>query len=191
MLSKLQLPRIVTERLNVRMLLPADIPRAIRYFRENEEHLQPYGPRWPADFFTSEFWRLRIEANICEFEQDMSVRLFVFEHGNDEEIIGNLSLGSIQRHAAQFCYLGYGIAKSKEGRGLMSEAVKAVVDYGFKEQNLHRIMANYMPTNVKSGNLLKKLGFTIEGYARDYLFLNGKWEDHILTSITNKDWEEP
>ena len=48
-------------------------------------------------------------------------------------------------------------------------------------------MANYMPTNEASGKVLKRLGFTVEGYARDYLCLNGKWEDHILTSLTNPE----
>jgi ribosomal-protein-alanine N-acetyltransferase len=42
-----------------------------------------------------------------------------------------------------------------------------------------------MPRNEKSAKLLKRLNFTIEGYARDYLFIDGKWEDHILTSLTN------
>ena len=73
----------------------------------------------------------------------------------------------------------------------MTEAVNAVVEYGFKDKNLHRIMANYIPSNVRSGNLLRRLGFTVEGYARDYLYLNGKWEDHILTSKTNPKWKEP
>jgi len=56
--------------------------------------------------------------------------------------------------------------------------------------NLHRIMANYVPTNERSASVLKKLGFQVEGYARDYLYLNGKWRDHILTSLTNKDWQD-
>lgn len=43
-------------------------------------------------------------------------------------------------------------------------------------------MANYMPTNEQSGRLLRKLGFSVEGYARDYLLLQGTWKDHPLTS---------
>jgi ribosomal-protein-alanine N-acetyltransferase len=52
----------------------------------------------------------------------------------------------------------------------------------FERMNLPRLMANYMPTNEQSGRLLRKLGFSVEGYARDYLLLQGTWKDHPLTS---------
>jgi ribosomal-protein-alanine N-acetyltransferase len=48
-------------------------------------------------------------------------------------------------------------------------------------------MANYMPANERSGKLLKRLGFTVEGYARDYLFIAGAWQDHVLTSLANRN----
>ena len=46
-------------------------------------------------------------------------------------------------------------------------------------------MANYLPINERSGRLLKRLGFKVEGYARDYIFINGAWQDHILTAMLN------
>jgi ribosomal-protein-alanine N-acetyltransferase len=50
-------------------------------------------------------------------------------------------------------------------------------------------MANYIPVNERSGRLLRRLGFTVEGYARDYLLIAGKWEDHVLTALANADWK--
>ena len=50
---------------------------------------------------------------------------------------------------------------------------------------MHRVMASYIPVNERSGRLLKKLGFIVEGYARDYIYINGSWRDHILTSLVN------
>jgi ribosomal-protein-alanine N-acetyltransferase len=58
----------------------------------------------------------------------------------------------------------------------------------FEQQKLHRIMANYMPSNKRSARLLQKLGFVIEGHAKKYLLINGQWEDHVLTSLTNENW---
>jgi ribosomal-protein-alanine N-acetyltransferase len=53
---------------------------------------------------------------------------------------------------------------------------------------MHRITASYLPHNQRSGKLLKRLGFVVEGYAYDYIMINGKWEDHILTSLVNPNW---
>ncbi|MEC4867810.1 MAG: hypothetical protein SAJ11_17195 [Jaaginema sp. PMC 1078.18] len=49
-------------------------------------------------------------------------------------------------------------------------------------------MAAYMPHNRRSGSVLKRLDFVIEGYALDYLMIQDVWQDHILTSLINKDW---
>jgi len=57
-----------------------------------------------------------------------------------------------------------------------------------RQQRMHRIMANYMPHNARSGDLLARLGFQKEGYAKDYLLIDGRWQDHVLTSLTAPDW---
>ena len=72
---------------------------------------------------------------------------------------------------------------------MMAEALAGAIDFAFDSLHLHRIEANYMPHNRRSGNTLRRLGFVVEGYARDYLLINGKWEDHILTSLSNPHWE--
>lgn len=73
-------------------------------------------------------------------------------------------------------------------KGLMSEAVESAIRYMFQEQNIHRIMANYMPTNTTSYKLLQKLGFKIEGTAEKHLLINGQSEYHVLISLTNPQW---
>ena len=65
----------------------------------------------------------------------------------------------------------------------MTEALRLGIRYMFDEMHLHRISANYMPHNTPSAAVLKRLGFTVEGYARDYLQIEGRWQDHILTSL--------
>ncbi len=67
----------------------------------------------------------------------------------------------------------------------MAEALRRAIRHAFDEMGLHRLMANYVPTNEHSGRLLRRLGFTIEGYARDYLLLDGVWKDHILTALVS------
>lgn len=60
-------------------------------------------------------------------------------------------------------------------------------DFAFGTLRLHRIMANYLPHNTRSGAVLSRLGFKREGYAEAYLFINGKWQDHILTPLVNPE----
>jgi [ribosomal protein S5]-alanine N-acetyltransferase len=172
------------------MLEQPDAKEALRYYKENDAHLAPFSPLWPEDFFTLDFWHKQVERNIEEAYTDKSLRLFVFEKGDNKRVIASIGFGGFLRNAANFCYLGYGLARDKQGLGYMTESIPAAIQFVFNDLNMHRIMANYMPTNERSGKLLKRLGFTVEGYARDYLFLNGKWQDHILTSLTNPNWRE-
>jgi ribosomal-protein-alanine N-acetyltransferase len=77
----------------------------------------------------------------------------------------------------------------------MSEALRAANAYVFGPMRLHRIMANHRPENARSAKLLERLGFVREGLARDYLFIDGAWRDHVLMSLTNPAfdpaWVEP
>lgn len=182
-----ELPFIESDRLILRLLTDADLEAVLVYFRDNQKHVAPYGPKWPDNFLTESFWKAQIERHIREYEDDVSARMFLFEKGR-AEIVGNVSFAGILRSAAQFCYLGYNLAENRQGRGYMTEILPLACRFAFEKMHIHRIMANYMPTNERSGRLLKRLGFTVEGYARDYLCLNGKWQDHILTSLTNNDW---
>jgi ribosomal-protein-alanine N-acetyltransferase len=113
----------------------------------------------------------------------LALRLYLAD--DPERMVGDVSLTNIARGPFQACYLGYRLDRQSEGRGLMSEALKAVIAHAFGALKLHRIMANYVPTNERSARVLRRLGFVVEGYARDYLFLEGRWKDHCLTSLTN------
>jgi [ribosomal protein S5]-alanine N-acetyltransferase len=88
----------------------------------------------------------------------------------------------------QACYMSYRISEEYEGLGYVKESVASVVEHAFIALNLHRIMANYVPTNERSAAVLRRTGFTVEGRARDYLRLNGEWRDHVLTSRINPHW---
>ncbi|MCK6430817.1 MAG: GNAT family N-acetyltransferase, partial [Burkholderiaceae bacterium] len=74
-------------------------------------------------------------------------------------------------------------------RGLMTEALAACIDFAFGALRLHRIQANYMPENERSGRLLARLAFEREGYAKDYLFIDGAWRDHVLTARLNRTFD--
>src|SRR5215218_9941972 len=100
-------------------------------------------------------------------------------------VVGTCNYTNVVRGPFLACHLGYQIARAREGRGLMTEALRATNAFVFESMRLHRIMANYRPENERSGRLLDRLGFVREGLAKDYLFIDGAWRDHILTALTN------
>lgn len=179
-------PVIQTERLLLTLPAVDAAPRLLRYFEENREHLAPWWPPVAPDYYTEGFWRERLKRARTEFEQGQSMQLVIFERdAHMKRVVGISNFSGFMRGAFQACYLGYSIDARDEGRGLMREALAAAIEYAFEDLRLHRIMANYLPTNERSGRLLRRLGFTVEGYARDYLLIAGEWRDHVLTSLTN------
>lgn len=181
-------PIIHTERLVLRLPSLDDVSEIIRYFQENESHLAPLEPRKPDGFYTEEFWRNRIPKHIEAFLADQAVRLYMFDIENNKRVFGTLEFSQISRGPFQSCYLGYGISKKHEGKGLMFESVRAAIRYAFQDLNIHRIMANHLPENERSARLLSRLGFQRECVAKEYLRINGVWRDHVLNSLHNPDW---
>ena len=71
--------------------------------------------------------------------------------------------------------------------GYMSAAVRAIIPFAFATLKLHRIEAACIPANVASVRLLEKTGFKREGFAREYLCINGVWQDHLLYALLRSD----
>jgi ribosomal-protein-alanine N-acetyltransferase len=69
----------------------------------------------------------------------------------------------------------------------MSSAVAMILPFCFDVLNLHRVEAACLPTNRPSIRLLEKAGFQREGYARNYLLINGSWQDHLLYACLAED----
>jgi ribosomal-protein-alanine N-acetyltransferase len=186
-----EFPVLRTDRFELRVAEQSDVARLLAYRRENAAHFEPFEPVRAPDHFTEEYWGRQVETDRREFEAGSAVRLYIFDPGPDGEVLGLVSFSNIIRGALQSCFLGYALAERAQGRGLATEAVRAGIDYMFGEMNLHRLSANYMPHNTPSAGVLKRLGFTVDGYARDYLMIAGRWQDHILTSLLNPSWEAP
>lgn len=181
-------PTFETPRLVLRLADTHDVPAILHYYISNQDFLEPYEPLRPRSFYTRVFWEAHIRETERDFYNGSAVRLFLFDRASNSAVIGYIGFFQIVRRAAHYCIVGYSLAQDQQGKGYMTEALGASVNYMFRDMNMHRIMANYMPHNIRSGRLLRKLGFVVEGYARDYLMINGKWEDHVLTSLMNPDW---
>ena len=190
------LPELATARLTIRLARPGMQQAMARFLRENfEGHLDRWSPPVSPAFFTESFWRDRLAGALEEFHAGRAARFVLQAGGEDGPILGTCNYTNIVRGPFLACFLGYQVARAHEGRGYMSEALRAANGYMFGVQHLHRIMANYRPENERSGRLLERLGFVREGLAPAYLFIDGAWRDHVLTALTNPHfdpaWVEP
>ena len=155
------------------------------FYAVNEAHFRKWSPAVTRGHHSVESWKRRLEEREIEFENRVSAH-FIGTDETESYVIGACSFSNIVRGIFQACHMGYSVAKRYEGSGNMKRIVIHAIDYAFNDFKLHRIMANHMPGNERSARLLKSLGFEKEGYAREYLLINGKWEDHVLNSLLTR-----
>ena len=115
---------------------------------------------------------------------------FVICRASDERIVGAINLSQIFRKAFQNAYLGYSLGVRYTGQGYMTEAVRLILRFAFKDLKLHRVEANVQPENKPSIAVLKRCGFTREGFSRKYLKIAGQWRDHERFAIIREDWSD-
>jgi ribosomal-protein-alanine N-acetyltransferase len=107
---------------------------------------------------------------------------------DDEALLGGITLTNLRRGVAQCASLGYWIGARHARQGYMTEGIGGMLTFCFEDLGLHRVEAACLPTNVASKALLTRRGFREEGYAREYLRINGKWQDHLLFAMLRDEW---
>jgi [ribosomal protein S5]-alanine N-acetyltransferase len=141
--------------------------------------LQPWEPLWPEDDLTPLAFRKRVTRYHAEIGKDEAYPFFVFS-ADGQNLMGGLNLTNVRRGAASMASLGYWMGQSHAGQGLMTEAVNLVIPFAASRLRLRRIEAACVPENRVSIRLLEKTAFVHEGYAHQYLAINGAWRDHLL-----------
>jgi ribosomal-protein-alanine N-acetyltransferase len=188
----MDVPTLETARLLLTLGAPETAARYATFAVENDEHLARWESPRPEGYFSEGYWYRRLERNRDELALGGSLRLGVFRRDDpDGPLLGHVNFSQIIRGGFQSCFLGYSLDRRCVGRGMMSEALAAAIPYVFGTLRLHRVQANYLPTNERSGRLLRRLGFVVEGYARDYMFVGGAWRDHVLTALLNPGAPDP
>lgn len=148
----------------------------------NRDHLTPYEPAWPDDALSRNFYLRRLERQAEDWRLDAAY-CFLIRSGSDGQLIGGFNINNVCRGAAQFASVGYWLAANWRGQGLMREAARLAIDFGFDRLRLHRFNAGTLPGNQKSRAMLLQLGFREEGLAPSYIEINGSWQDHILYGL--------
>jgi ribosomal-protein-alanine N-acetyltransferase len=146
---------------------------------ESRGFLTPWEPVWPADDLTRAAFRRRLRRYDEDQRTDQAYAFLIFRNA-DNALLGGVTLANMRRGVAQAGSIGYWVGARYARQGVMTAAMRALVPFAFDSLRLHRLEAACIPTNAASIALLERSGFQREGYAREYLCINGVWADHLL-----------
>ena len=148
--------------------------------------LEPWEPLWPADDLTRSAFRRRLKRYAEDQRTDQAYSFLVFRTDGDV-LAGGVTLSNVRRGVAQAASVGYWMGRPHARLGVMSRALRALIPFSYNHLRLHRLEAACITTNAASIRLLEKSGFRREGYARQYLCINGMWQDHLLYARLRDD----
>ncbi len=192
---------ITTPRLRLLAGDPGLAPAVCEFQRRNRAHFARWDPPTAESFYTVEAQAARLANGIAAFENDTAYRWWLVDATRaggarlpsaDVEVIDSLHFSQVSRGAFQNAMLGYALDERHVGQGLMREAILAGLAEMFSPRvNLHRVQAAFRPENLRSARVLERLGFSKEGLAPDYLYIDGAWRDHLITSLRNPAFVAP
>ena len=172
-------PCFTGEGVLLRMPQAADYSEWAALREQSRDFLTPWEPTWPADDLSRGAFRRRIRRYAEDLRTDQGYAFLIFR-SSDVVLVGGLTLANIRRGVAQAGSIGYWMGQPYARQGYMTASVRALISFAFTTLRLHRLEAACIPTNAGSIRLLENTGFVREGYARDYLCINGLWQDHLL-----------
>ena len=176
-----------TNRLNIRQVGEIEPDLLHHYLVENRDAHARWEPIRSENYYSLENIRARFDAGDFAVDRPTERRFALFAR-DGHEVVGIINFTNIVGHPFRACHVGFSVATKHEGFGLMREGLQSTITYIFETLELNRVMANFIPRNFRSARLLSGLCFRVEGFAKNYLCINGKWEDHILTSVLRSDW---
>jgi len=129
----------------------------------------------------------KIEQEIASFSKGDSVYWAIAQKGS-KQMIGGAGYWRLMKEHYR-AEIGYQLAPDFWRMGYSCEALKAIIDFGFKKMGLHSIEGNVNPKNIASIKLLNKLGFVQEAYFKENFYFNGKFLDSAIFSLVVSDWK--
>lgn len=180
------LVKITGEAVFLRVPLMVDWQAWASLRQDSRAFLTPWEPTWPGDDLTRPAFRRRLRRYAHDARDDLGYAFLVFRQ-DDGALVGGITVSGVRRGVTQSASIGYWMGARFAGQGLMTDAVRALLPWLFDTLRLHRVEAACLPSNAPSKAVLHRVGFYEEGYARQYLKINGLWEDHLLFAMLASD----
>jgi ribosomal-protein-alanine N-acetyltransferase len=176
-------PRLETERLVLREIVPADAEDLFHIF--SDEETMRY---WSCLPYTSVDQAHRLIEGLAKARLAGAGINWAITLRGDERLIGKCGYNEWRR-AHRRGDVSYIVAREQRGKGVVSEALGAMLDYGFDHMNLHSVEAGVTPGNEASTRMLQRLGFRLEGHLRESFLTDRGFVDSLIYSLLRSDWE--
>lgn len=177
-------PTLQTERLVLREITLDDAEFWVRNFSDPEVvELTAWEPPRDLDAAKDEITQYCIRP----FREATGIRWGIALRGGPD-LIGTLGYHQWVREGAHRARMGYDLLREHRRRGIMTEAMRAVLAYGFTAMGLHRVEVLTDPVNTASIRLAERLGFHRDGTLRENTYFRGRFIDDVVFSLLRQEW---
>lgn len=174
--TRINIVHLHGKNISIRNFTPDDAQELLDYYVRNEEHLRPFEPTRDKNFYTVDFQKEILLESYRHLMTGVGSDLGIYM---DKKLIGKVKISNIVYGVFKNGIIGYSIDKQYEGKGYMKEVLLLILDYAKNHLDLHRLEASVLNDNSRSKNLLLSCDFEEVGINKKYLYINGKWRDHI------------
>lgn len=175
----------VNTEIRLRQLQTDDAPALFRLIHDSRKTLRRFLP-W-VDYNTSEEHSLRfIELMLQKADEQEAVAFGIWHNG---ALCGVIDLHGWD-HILQKAEIGYWLGNVHQGKGIVTEACRALVEYAFSTLRLNKLEVRFVLQNEKSAQIPIKLGFAREGILRQSAKLHGQYVDMVVMGMLRHDWQK-
>lgn len=172
----------VRDNIKLRFIRPDEAETLYLFVDKNRAHLREW-----LDWVDAQTGPDVLEGNIrqriekAKRGEEIDLGIYI-----EDQLSGSMGLKIVQK--SRRAEIGYWLSKEYEGKGIMTDCVRALASYGFDVLKLHRIEIHCSVNNKKSSAIPKKLGFKLDGVFRDGSFLYDHFEDSEVYSMLEHEW---
>lgn len=174
---------LIDNNLLLRSFTTEDTSALFRAVDESRQHLRQW-LRWVDATTKPDHIQQFIQRTLQQLNNQEALELGIVYN---REIIGGVGMHE-WNHTLKKAQIGYWIKKEYEGQSIVYKCLTHFIDFLFAKVGLNKIEIHFMPANKRSAALSDRLGFKIEGLIRQSYFMNGKFEDLVVTGLLRTEW---
>ena len=159
-----------------------------KFHKKNAEFWKPWEAKTSEEDHTKNYYRFLIRAEKKERRAFNGLYFWIYLRDEDK-LIGKVAVFGIHQGNLSNCMIGYKLGEEHVGQGYMHEALSKVTQFMFDKIKIHRIEINILPRNIRSIRVAERLGFSLECESREFMEVNGVWENHLRYVKINDNYK--